>query len=94
MFKSMTFYYMTFFQCFIIILQLTQMTSFFRSDIVGLDDVKNKLKESIIYPALRPEVYKTFGVDPAKVSFTGDTANRFYSGILLLIRGYATFSGM
>lgn len=64
----MTFYYMTFFQCFIIILQLTQMTSFFRSDIVGLDDVKNKLKESIIYPALRPEVYKTFGVDPAKVS--------------------------
>ena len=45
------------------------------NDIVGLNHVKQVLNEAIVYPALRPDIYKGIRAPPKGILFYGPPGN-------------------
>jgi SpoVK/Ycf46/Vps4 family AAA+-type ATPase len=56
------------------------------ADIAGLDHVKQILNEAIIYPALRPDIYKGIRAPPKGILFYGPPGN----GKTMLAKAVAT----
>lgn len=52
---------------------VTADTSF--EDIVGLESIKESIKEAIIYPRMRPDLYKGIRAPPRGILFYGPPGN-------------------